>query len=568
MNDSPVFGFLSWLLTASLHATLAALVIVVIQRALPQRFPAWWRFALWLPFVLILLLPALPQNPVRAGPFWRVAPAETPGIDFGGVVAGEGSSGDPIKAGLPVAGGTGSLAGMNLHQVAGWMWLGGFAGVTGMGLVAYLRQLRWIRQSAEAVPLELLEEVGKACKLTGLQRVPEVVCSPAVRSPAVTGPWRPVLLLPVGFWEQTPVREAGLILQHEMLHLKHRDTAWDVLFWMLNAAHWFNPVIWFAFVRLRADREAARDAGVLAEAGVEDRAAYGAALLRLQLPPRTALFQAGFAGLMNGGAGMKRRLAGLAHHRRIPRGWHAAGVGLVILIQLTAGVSAQTKPPAVSPPVAAAETAIVTKAKSLKIERMMFEGASIQEVMDYVRMKSIEVDKAEQNRDKKGVDLILHQSPKSRAPWVTLDLKNTTVFAVLEEAARQVGFKVGPNAEGTALVVGAPEAIAVPPPAGQPAAETAVSRLASSLILGRVQFRDATVKQVAAYMERQSQRLDPAGQGVKIQVDPAVGEGKRVTLELRDISLVNLAKSVADMAGVALVDDGTALVFRPAPTRK
>ena len=54
--------FFQWLLSASLRASVLALMVLGLQLALRRRLPARWRHALWLPVVLVLLAPVLPAS--------------------------------------------------------------------------------------------------------------------------------------------------------------------------------------------------------------------------------------------------------------------------------------------------------------------------------------------------------------------------------------------------------------------------------------------------------------------------------------------------------------------------
>lgn len=77
---------------------------------------------------------------------------------------------------------------------------------------------------------------------------------------------------------------------HEFTHLKHYDLPLNWVMCMLQAMHWFNPLLWFAFARMRADRELACDARVLSIDATDRRAEYGGALLKLQcMTPTHAL---------------------------------------------------------------------------------------------------------------------------------------------------------------------------------------------------------------------------------------------------------------------------------------
>jgi bla regulator protein blaR1 len=55
-------GFFHWLLAAGLRASLLAIGIFASQAILQRWLPARWRYALWLPMVLVLLAPVLPPS--------------------------------------------------------------------------------------------------------------------------------------------------------------------------------------------------------------------------------------------------------------------------------------------------------------------------------------------------------------------------------------------------------------------------------------------------------------------------------------------------------------------------
>ena len=69
------FGtFFQWLLAASLRASLLAVGVFALQAILQRGLPARWRYALWLPMILVLVAPVLPASP------WSVENQVTRGL--------------------------------------------------------------------------------------------------------------------------------------------------------------------------------------------------------------------------------------------------------------------------------------------------------------------------------------------------------------------------------------------------------------------------------------------------------------------------------------------------------
>lgn len=52
-------------LEGTFAASLLAVVVFAVQFALGRRLSAAWRFVLWLPVLLRLLLPLFPESPVQ-----------------------------------------------------------------------------------------------------------------------------------------------------------------------------------------------------------------------------------------------------------------------------------------------------------------------------------------------------------------------------------------------------------------------------------------------------------------------------------------------------------------------
>ena len=195
------------------------------------------------------------------------------------------------------------------------LWLAGAGVVLGAGWIGYHRNMRRIRATATAPDRMLLASIAEAAHEAGLSRAPRTWVSAAVSSPAVTGFLRPLLLLPAGFPAGFSATETRLILLHEFSHLKRLDLPLNWLMCLLQAMHWFNPLLWFAFARMRADRESACDARVLSIDATDRRAEYGGALLKLQCAAPSQALSLGFVGIFEKGSEMKARIRGISAHR-------------------------------------------------------------------------------------------------------------------------------------------------------------------------------------------------------------------------------------------------------------
>ena len=417
-----------WLLAATLRASVLAVVILGIQYLLRRWLPAAWRHALWLPMLVVLVLPVLPEAPFGLFPppsagITQVAASAAapvavmdPVSDLPGSVVVLAAFEPAIASPVPITSSPKVSADWNVLAI---VWLAGACGVLAAGVIGYRRNLQRIRLSATAPDRNLQAAIEAAARDAGLSRAPQVVISPAVASPAVTGFMRPVLLLPAGFPEGFSTAETRLILLHEFTHLKRLDLPLNWLMCVLQAMHWFNPLLWFAFARMRADREAACDARVLSIDATDHRAEYGGALLKLQCATSSRALSLGFVGIFERGSEIKARICGISAHRPARFVWQATGGAILTLLMLfgvTKGQqtgqspagkeTARANDPAL-PINDAAKKAILEKLNSIIIPRIDFEECTVEEAVDFLRLRSMELDATEPNPAKKGINLVV-----------------------------------------------------------------------------------------------------------------------------------------------------------------
>ena len=98
-----------------------------------------------------------------------------------------------------------------------------------------------------------------------------------VDSPFVFGVVKPNIYLPMHMDEGT----AAYVIAHEHAHLARRDHWWKVLGYLVLALHWFNPLVWAAFILAGKDMEMSCDEAVIKKMGDCVLVDYTASLLSL-----------------------------------------------------------------------------------------------------------------------------------------------------------------------------------------------------------------------------------------------------------------------------------------------
>lgn len=144
-----------------------------------------------------------------------------------------------------------------------------------------------------------------------------------VDSPFVFGVVKPNIYLPMHMDEGT----AAYVIAHECAHLARRDHWWKVLGYLVLALHWFNPLVWVAYILFCRDIELACDEKVVKGLDGAARADYSQALLSCAAPKRAVAA----CPLAFGEGNIKMRVKSALHYRK-PAFWVAAAAVLAVVI--------------------------------------------------------------------------------------------------------------------------------------------------------------------------------------------------------------------------------------------
>lgn len=262
----------------SLTASFVIAAVLLIRLPL-KKAPKAFSYALWAVVLFRLLCPVSIESPVGVVP---QAEAVTEGsytlgeepVSFSGTVTAVGRAiGDAASGGLGVqqvpsaesgADGAPMVASASRWDVwvlfgkyiAGYVWAGGAAALAVYSAVQYIRLRRGL---VGAVPLR-----------------ENIFLADHIGSPFVMGLFRPKIYLPSSLSGE----EREYIILHERRHIRRGDHVVRVLAFAVLCVHWFNPLVWLAFVLSGKDMEMSCDEAVLKRMDGDIRAEYSASLLR------------------------------------------------------------------------------------------------------------------------------------------------------------------------------------------------------------------------------------------------------------------------------------------------
>lgn len=205
-------------------------------------------------------------------------------------------------------------AALGADPLEGEMAIASFVWVLGMGAMAVYSVVSYLglrRRLLTASPLR--DNIYLADEIT---------------SPFVMGLVRPKIYLPSDMEE----REQAYIIRHEQHHIRRGDHIIKALAFLALSIHWFNPLVWVAFVYSNKDMEMSCDEAVVKKMGDGILADYTASLLSLATGKHIV---AGMP-LAFGEGDTKGRIRNLANWRK-PAFWVVL-IAIIACIALTVGL--------------------------------------------------------------------------------------------------------------------------------------------------------------------------------------------------------------------------------------
>ena len=185
--------------------------------------------------------------------------------------------------------------GQTIYPVLTWIWAAGGVLMLAYSLFSYLLLQKKMEEATH-----LRENIWQ-CE--------------QVDSPFVLGFLRPRIYLPYAISDS----DAANVISHEQAHIRRKDHWWKPLGFLLLSIHWFNPVLWLAYVLLCRDIEAACDEKVIRHMEKDEMRAYSTALFHCSVHRR----RIAACPLAFGEVGVKERVKRVMHYKK-PAFWMIA----------------------------------------------------------------------------------------------------------------------------------------------------------------------------------------------------------------------------------------------------
>ena len=249
-----------FLKVADMSASACFLIAaVMLLRPALTKAPRYVRCLLWAMVGIKLLCPISIESAMSIIPAQII---DAQAVQFGGspvlntgFASLDGAVNNAIASSMPHSPAASADPLYLLAAVLSAVWLLGAAAMAAYTLIACLR---------------LRRRVAASVRLDG-----NVYICDDIDTPFILGVIRPRIYLPSSLDDTS--REN--VLLHEREHSSRRDHWWKPLGFLILALHWFNPLVWAAYILLCRDLELACDEKIIAAMSDDEKKSYSETLL-------------------------------------------------------------------------------------------------------------------------------------------------------------------------------------------------------------------------------------------------------------------------------------------------
>ena len=279
------------IINMSISASWLVLAVLILRFVL-KKAPKWINVLLWGIVAIRLICPFSFESPLSLIPSAETIPLNigmdsTPTINSG--ISAINNAVNPIisQSNTPMAG-----ASINPLQITigiyEYIWIFGMIALALYTAISYWRLCRKVD--------------------TAVRYKDNIFQSENVSFPFVLGIIKPRIYLPFKMNGQYLEH----VVAHEQAHICRKDHWWKPLGFLLLMIHWFNPLMWLAYVLLCRDIELACDEKVIKELGNEQRGDYTQALVACSVNRRMIAA----CPLTFGEVGVKERVKSVMNYKK------------------------------------------------------------------------------------------------------------------------------------------------------------------------------------------------------------------------------------------------------------
>ena len=161
-----------------------------------------------------------------------------------------------------------------------FVWLFGFVFSAVTYMIIYICFIKDLKKCSK-LKYQRMEKILKNCKSQlNINKNIQIIVYDKISSPSIVGMFKVKIILPRNLINLSE-EELRHIFLHELCHYKNKDNYMDNLLGLLQCIHWFNPLIYYYFKKIRNDMEICCDERVLNLLNEDEHNKYGITMLNV-----------------------------------------------------------------------------------------------------------------------------------------------------------------------------------------------------------------------------------------------------------------------------------------------
>lgn len=348
-------------------AGILIVLVLILQFIMKNKLESRWKYLLWIPVVIRLLLPSAPESSLSLynvfsleafapsvhqqtdgwsfwHKLWRGSERENETsvhaeqsfiVERNGLIRETAEVTDPSEQSANTQERRIWWSGfkhMGVTNALMLIWLTGVLFLTVKTIYDQLRLKHALRTGRPIETPRLSSLFHETKQLLGVKRNVQFVASGRIPGPAVVGFYKPAVVISPNLLVKLKKEQLQFILAHEFAHIRRWDVAVNWVMHIILVLHWFNPLLWLAVHKARQDQEMACDACALNRLSPQQNNAYGQTIIHVLEHFSSNHRQPGLAGLSATHKQLKRRLIMIKHFHK--KSYHMSILGMTMILAL------------------------------------------------------------------------------------------------------------------------------------------------------------------------------------------------------------------------------------------
>ncbi|MGH4122428.1 MAG: M56 family metallopeptidase [Clostridium sp.] len=346
-----VISIFKWVLYSTALASVLSLIILLFKLLLKDKLGVRWHYAIWLIVIIRLLIPYGPQSSLSVFNLFKLGSAQIPYVvnyetiknvknnNEKELVMNNNKISENIAASKDK-----TMPSDNIHepkhvpmylQLFYYLWLLGVIMLGTYTIVMTVKLKGKLKNEHLCDDEEIITLLLQCKNKFILKSNIKIINTNLVKTPCILGFIKPKLLLPIGIESYVSKDELEFIILHELAHIKRKDIMVSCISGALQIIHWFNPIIWYSFYKMRNDKELACDALALSHINPDDYVNYGKTIIKLLESYKKTTVVYGVACIINDKSQIKRRVTMISLFKKNSYKW---SIIPIVALALTGGV--------------------------------------------------------------------------------------------------------------------------------------------------------------------------------------------------------------------------------------